>query len=345
MKESRIFKKFVLALAVLSASIVPIGVLVSSGPANASGTVKVFMIPKFTGIAPFTDAAAGCKTEGKKLGLQCLYGGPTTGSATDQVNFINNAVSAGDKGIFISNDDAATTNPALVRAEKHGVKVVTFDSDSLPSGRTVYVEGSSTAAIAISELDMLGSQMKPAYTGSFIILSAQATDSNQVAWNAQVKKDLSMSKYSKMTLAAIVNPPSDSAADATTSLQAALAANPGIGGIISPTTVAIAAAAQYLTTNNLCSKYVLTGLGDPNQMVPFMTTANNCVHSFALWNFNQEGVVAACAMKAVLAGTLKGKTGQTFKCGKTKEVVLPGGTVSAGNPVVYTSANVKSAGF
>ena len=33
--------------------------------AGAAGTVKVFMIPKFTGIAPFTDAATGCKTEGK----------------------------------------------------------------------------------------------------------------------------------------------------------------------------------------------------------------------------------------------------------------------------------------
>jgi rhamnose transport system substrate-binding protein len=345
MKINSIIRKSAMALALVSISLIPIGVVAGAGTAGASGTVKVFMIPKFTGIAPFTDAAAGCKKQGKKLGLNCLYGGPTTGSATDQVNFINNAVSAGDKGIFISNDDAATTNPALVRAEKHGVKVVTFDSDALKTGRTVYVEGTSTASIATTELNMLGSEMTPAYTGSFIILSAQATDTNQVTWNAQVKADLSMSKYSKMTLAAIINPPSDSAADATTSLQSALAAYPTVTGIISPTTVAIAAAAQYLTTNNLCSKYVLTGLGDPDQMEPFMTTANNCVHSFALWNFTQEGVVAACAMHYVLAGTLTGKTGQSFKCNGVKETVLPGQTISAGNAEVYTSANVASAGF
>lgn len=345
MKKNGILGKSVMALALVSVGLIPIAVVAGAGSAGAAGTVKVFMIPKFTGIAPFTDAAAGCKKQGKKLKLNCLYGGPTTGSATDQVNFINNAVSAGDKGIFISNDDAATTNPALVRAEKHGVKVVTFDSDALKTGRTVYIEGTSTASIATTELDMLGSQMTPAYTGSFIILSAQATDSNQVTWNAQLKADLSMSKYSKMTLAAIINPPTDSAADATTSLQSALAANPTVTGIISPTTVAVAAAAQYLTTNNLCSKYVLTGLGDPNQMAPFMSTTNNCVHSFALWNFNQEGVVAACAMHFVLAGTLTGKTGQSFKCNGVKEVVLPGQTVSAGAAVVYTSANVGSAGF
>src|ERR1019366_1140013 len=131
MKQNGIYRKLVMALALMSFALIPMGVVAGAGSAGASGTVKVFMIPKFTGIAPFTDAAAG------------------------------------GKGIFISNDDAATTNPALVRAEHHGVKVVTFDSDALPSGRTVYVEGSSTAAIAISELEMLGSQMTPAYTGSF----------------------------------------------------------------------------------------------------------------------------------------------------------------------------------
>jgi rhamnose transport system substrate-binding protein len=344
MKQRSILKRLPLALILMSATVLPLAML-SGGSAGASGSTKVFMIPKFTGIAPFTDAANGCKTEGKKIGLTCLYGGPTTGSATDQVTFINNAVAAGDKGIFISNDDAATTNPALVRAEHHGVKVVTFDSDSLPSGRSIFVEGTSTASIAETELNMLGSQETPAYTGNFIILSAQATDTNQVEWNAQLKADLSMPKYANMKLLAIINPPSDSAADATTSLQAALASYPTATGIISPTTVAIAAAAQYLTTNNLCSKIILTGLGDPDQMEPFMTTANNCVHSFALWNFTTEGTVAACAMKYVLAGTLTGKTGQSFKCNGVKEVVLPGKTVSAGAAVVYTSANVKSAGF
>ena len=344
MQRNGILMKSVLVLAMMGVGLAPAGLL-TGGPAGAAGVTKVFMIPKFTGIAPFTDAANGCKTEGKKLGLNCLYGGPTTGSATDQVNFINNAVSAGDKGILISNDDAATTNPALVRAEHHGVKVVTFDSDALRTGRTVYVEGTSTASIAQTELNMLGSQTKPAFSGSFIILSAQATDTNQVTWNAQVKKDLSLPKYKKMKLAAIINPPSDSAADATTSLQAALASYPNIKGIISPTTVAIAAAAQYLTTNKLCSKYVLTGLGDPNQMAPFMTKSNNCVHSFALWNFTQEGIVAACAMHFVLAGSLTGKTGQTFMCAGKKEVVLPQQTISAGSATVFTMANVTKAGF
>src|ERR1039458_5504562 len=112
MKQNGIYRKLVMALALMSFALIPMGVVAGAGSAGASGTVKVFMIPKFTGIAPFTDAAAGCKTEGKSLGLNCLYGGPTTGSATDQVNFINNAVAAGDKGIFISNDASSASTGA-----------------------------------------------------------------------------------------------------------------------------------------------------------------------------------------------------------------------------------------
>src|ERR1035438_3180491 len=164
MKNRGSIVNMAVGVAVVCATILPMAIVGASN-AGAAASVKVFMIPKFTGIAPFTQAAAGCKSQGAKLGLNCLYGGPTTGSAVDQVNFINNAVAAGDKGIFISNDDAATTNPSLVRAEKHGVKVVTFDSDAVKTGRTVYVEGTSTASIATTELDMLGSQMTPAHTG------------------------------------------------------------------------------------------------------------------------------------------------------------------------------------
>ena len=94
MKQRSVLMRLPLALILMSATVLPLAVLTGAGTASASGKTKVYMIPKFTGIAPFTDAAAGCKKEGAKLGLICLYGGPTTGSATDQVSFINNAVSA-----------------------------------------------------------------------------------------------------------------------------------------------------------------------------------------------------------------------------------------------------------
>jgi rhamnose transport system substrate-binding protein len=315
---------------------------IGASTASAASKVTLFMLPKFTGIPPFTQADQGGAAQAKQYGYTLKYGGPTTASATDQVNFINDAVAAGDKGIFISADNPAAVTPALQRAEAHGVKVVSFDSDVLPAGRTVYVQGTSAVSIAMTELNMLGSQI--GYSGSFVILSAQATDTNQVQWNSLVKADLSLPKYKNMKLVTIVNPPDDSAASATKYMQSILQEYPTIKGVIAPTTVAVAAAAQVLQQQKLCSKYVLTGLGDPSQMKTYVTSG--CVKQFALWNFSTEGTVAMCAMHAVLTGSVSGKTGQSFTCGsRGKFVVAAGGVVTAGPAEVFSKANLQDFTF
>lgn len=316
----------------------------SGSGTNASGSgAKLFMIPKFTGIPPFTQADQGAAAMAKKYGYTLTYNGPSTASATDQVSFINQAAGAGYKGIFISADDPATVTPALQRAKAHGIKVVSFDSDVLPAGRSVYVEGTSAEDIAKTQLQMLGSQI--GYSGDFVILSAQATDTNQVTWNNLVQQDLKTdSQFSKMKLLAIVNPPDDSAPSASTYMENILARYPTLKGVMAPTTVAIAAAAQVLTQRNLCSKVVLTGLGDPLQMKPFVTSG--CVKQFGLWSFSVEGQVAMCAMHGLLSGTISGQSGDSFSCGSLgKFTVGAQGTVRAGPMVVFTDQNLSAYTF
>jgi len=181
----------------------------SSSSGSSSSTIKLYMIPKFTGIPPFTQADQGAQQFAQQFGYQLSYGGPTSSSATQQVQFINNAVSKGYKGIFISADDPAAVTPALQRAQQNGVTVVSYDSDVLPAGRTAYVEGTSAQQIADIQLQMLGSQIN--YSGDFVILSAQATDSNQVLWNKLLVQDLQTNpKYKNMHLVTTINPPDDS---------------------------------------------------------------------------------------------------------------------------------------
>ena len=233
--------------------------------------------------------------------------------------------------------------PALERAQQQGVKVVSFDSDVLPKGRTIYVQGTGTPQIAQAELNMLGSQI--GYNGTFVILSAQATDTNQNEWNAQLEADLKTDpKYKNMHLVTIVYPSDDTAPTATTYAQNILKEYPNIKGIISPTTVAVAAAAAVLQQQHLCGKYVLTGLGDPMQMKSFVTSG--CVKQFALWNFTREGQVAMCAMHGVLTGALTGASGQSFDCsGLGSFAVGSQGTVTAGPAEIFTNKNLSAYTF
>ena len=315
----------------------------STSSTTAATSVRLFMLPKFTGIPPFTQADQGAQALAGTYGYKLTYGGPTTGSATAQVSFINTAVANGYKGLFISADDAAAVTPALERAQQQGVKVVSFDSDVLPKGRTIYIEGTGTPQIAQAELNMLGSQI--GFSGSFVILSAQATDTNQNEWNAQLKQDLKTDpQYKNMHLVSIVYPSDDTAPTATTYAQNILKEYPTIKGIISPTTVGVAAAAAVLQQQHVCSKYVLTGLGDPMQMKSFVTSG--CVKQFALWNFTREGQVAMCAMHGVQTGALTGASGQTFDCpGAGSFTVGPQGTVIAGPAEIFTNKNLSAYTF
>lgn len=315
----------------------------SSGGSSSGGGTKLFMLPKFTGIPPFTQANQGAQQMASTFGYKLSYGGPTSASATQQVNFVNNAVSGGSKGIFISADNPSAVTPALTRAQTRGVKVVSFDSDVLPSGRSIYVQGTSADSIAQTELEMLGSQI--GYKGDFAILSAQATDTNQVQWNHVLVNDLKTNpKYKNMHLVTIVNPPDDGTPAATQYAQSLLKEHPNIKGIIAPTTIAVAAAAQVVKQQGQCNKYVVTGLGDPQQMKSFVTSG--CVKKFALWSFMREGQVAMCAMHAILTGAISGKTGDKFTCGKLGTFPVEAqGTVTAGPATVFSKANLSAFTF
>ncbi len=329
-------------------AMLPLALLVAAcGAATPapSSTVKLFMIPKFTGAAVFTDAHVGAQQMGKNWHYVINYGGPSaSASATAQVQFIDNAISQGYKGIFISSSDPSADTPALVQARKKGITVVSFDSDVLPAGRSVYVQGTSAADIALTQLQMLGSQI--GYSGNFVILSAQATDSNQVLWNKLLVQDLKTNpKYKNMHLLAIVNPPNDGAPAAVQYAQNILKEYPSIKGIIAPTTIAVAAAAQVVQQQGLCKKYVVTGLGDPAQMKSYIT--DGCVKEFALWSFSREGQVAACTMHALLTKEISGSAGQSYTCpnGLGKFTVARGGVVTAGPAEVFSKSNLSAFTF
>src|SRR5258708_12345054 len=90
----------------------------SSGGGSATAstptpTTKLYMIPKFTGIPPFTPADQGGQQFAQQLGYQLTYAGPTTSRAIQPVHFINNAVANGDKAIFLSPADPPPLPPPL----------------------------------------------------------------------------------------------------------------------------------------------------------------------------------------------------------------------------------------
>ena len=125
---------------------------------------------------------------------------------------------------------------------------------------------------------------------------------------------------------------------------ALLQAHPNLKGIISPTTVGIAAAARYLSDSEYKGKVALTGLGTPNQMRDYVL--DGTVTAFALWNPADLGYLAAYAAKALIDGDITGAEGDEFDGGKLGSFTVgENGSVLLGDPFTFTEENIGEFDF
>src|SRR4051794_10629857 len=265
-------------LAVAAAAIT--GLPASAGGATPQGGgYKIFILPKFIGINVFTENGKGAKEAGAELGDTVTYNGPTGSQPAKQVPFIDAAVRQGYNAIIISTSDPNAVAPALKRAAARGVKVVSYDGDVAPEARTIFVSPPTASDIGAFQVEWLGSQI--GYKGDIAIVSSTPTSANQNTWIKFIKQTMTKSKYKGMKLVKIAygnDDPTDSARET----QALLQAYPNLKGIIAPTTVGIASAAQVLDQEGKCKTVALTGLGLPSQMRKYVK--KGCARKFGLWN-------------------------------------------------------------
>lgn len=267
--------------------------------------------------------------------------GPSEASASSQVSYINTLAQQRQDAIVISANDPNAVVPALKAAQSQGVKVVTFDSDTAPEGRQVFVNQASAEDLGRSEVQLLAKQIKN--SGEIAILSATPNATNQNTWIKFMQDELKKPEYKDMKLVKVAYG-NDDDQDSFQQTQGLLQAYPNLKGIISPTTVGIAAAARYLSGSNYKGKVALTGLGTPNQMRKFVQ--DGTVQAFELWDPGKLGYLAAYAAAALASGQITGKEGESFKAGELGDYkVDKGGEVLLGPPQVFDKQNIAQFDF
>jgi len=317
----------------------------SSGAAASGGLktgLKVYVIPKQNGQAYFTTADSA-NSGGAIAALNTLgeTGTETSGNAATpaaQIPAIQAAVSKGANALIVSATDPTALCPTLKSAMSRGITVVTYDSDA-PTCRSLFINQAESDKIGTSEVDILAKELNG--TGQIAIVSAAASATNQNAWIVGMKQELK--KYPKMSLAAVVYG-NDDATVSTQVTQGLLQQYPNLKGIISPTTVGIAAAAAVLDTPKYRGKVLLTGLGTPNSMKKFVS--DGTVKEFELWNPADLGYLAGYAAVELASGKINGSQGQTFTAGKLGSFTVGAdNTVVLGPPFVFNSGNISKFDF
>jgi len=317
-----------------------LGVIVLATATAASSLktgLKVFVIPKNLG-NPYFTTSDSFKSGGALKALAELKekGKETSGTqatAASQLPAIQAAITKGANALIVSATDASALCPTLKQAMAKKIAVVTYDSDA-PTCRSIFINQADSKAIGTSQVDLLAKQINK--TGEIAVVSAAASATNQNAWIGYMKTQLT--KYPNMKLVSVVYG-NDDPTVSTQVTQGLLQQFPNLKGIISPTTVGIAAAAAVLDTPQYRGKIKLTGLGTPNQLRKYVL--DGTIEGFELWNPADLGYLAAYAAVNVASGTLTGKAGQTFTAGRLgKFKVGAKSTVLLGPPFVFNKANI-----
>ncbi|MGO4257395.1 rhamnose ABC transporter substrate-binding protein [Marmoricola sp. RAF53] len=310
------------------------------GSSSSGGKTTVTFLPKNLGNPYFDTSSKGGEAAVKEFGGTFAQVGPDQASPDAQVQYINTAAQQGVKALVISANDPKAICDAIKQAQSAGTKVVTFDSDTSPDCRDLFVNQATAEGIAKAQVDSITKQIGD--SGEIAILSAAANATNQNAWIELMKKDLAANHPNvKLVDTVYGNDDDQTSFDKTAAL---LQAHPNLKGIVSPTTVGIAAAARYLSTSQYKGKVALTGLGTPNQMRDYVK--DGTVKEFALWNPEDLGYLAAFAAKAMVDGDITGKEGDSFKAGKLGDFkVGADGTVLLGDPYVFNAENIDKFNF
>jgi rhamnose transport system substrate-binding protein len=326
----------------LSVALIATGCASTETPGEGGGdaNLAITFVPKNLGNAYFDTSDKGGADAIAEFGGTYDEQAPAEGSPDGQVSFINTLTQQQVGGLVVSANDPTAICDALNEARDANIKVVTFDSDTDAECRDIFINQATGEGIAKIQVDLIAEQIGD--EGEIAILSATANATNQNAWIELIKADLA-ANHPNIKLVDVVYGDDDdqTSFDKTAAL---LTTYPNLKGIISPTTVGIAAAARYLQTSDFKGKVALTGLGTPNQMRDYVT--DGTVTAFALWNPADLGYLAAYAAKALIEGDITGAEGDEFDGGKLgKYTVGENGTVLLGDPYTFNADNIADFNF
>jgi len=308
------------------------------------GKLSVVYIPKNTGNPYFDPLIEGMKKACDENGADFKSIAPADAGETSQLATLKAQIQQGVNVIEISPNSVEALNPTLKEAMDKGITVITVDSDltAHEEFRNAGVTTADVDGVGRSQIELMGSLI--GYKGKFAILSATTEAPNQNRWIEAMKKTLKAdAKYKDMELVDVVYG-NDEPQKSLTEAEGLMTKYPDLAGIIAPTTVGIHASAQAVQNAKKADKVMVTGLGLPSEMRPYIK--DGTVKAFALWNPYDEGYLAGQVGIGLAKKTFAATTGTTFKAGTLGErTFIDKSIVITGDPFTFNKDTIDKFNF
>ncbi len=311
----------------------------SSRPAG-NRALRVGFIPKLTGIPYFNACKKGAEQAAAELHLELLYNGPSHTDVDEQVRLIRQWAAAGDVDMLcVACNEPDRIASALREARLAGIAVITYDADSTPDARDLFVNQATYDSVAQMMADEMANQLNPRGKGEVGILTSSTEAPNQAQWARRLKEYIKK-KYPQMKLLPETQHGEDRDLGITRA-KALIEANPNLKGIIGLTSVAVPAAAEAVRQEKRKGAIKVTGVSTPRDMRDFIE--DGTVESFVLWNPVDLGYLAVYVADLKRRGQIP-QTG-TFDAGRLHKIHIADREVLLGPPMRFDKSNIDQFDF
>ena len=321
--------------------LVVLGLLLSMSALALADEYTVAMVVKGAG-NPFFEACRKGAEEavGEIGGIKFIFQAPDVPTAEGQIAMIDALIAQQVDAITVSANDPDALVPVLRKAMNRGITVVAFDSAVAPAGRHLFLNQCDMEQVGRIQVQLLAEMID--YEGEIAIVSAASTMANQNTWIEWMKEELKLPQYSNMKLVSVVYG-DDLREKSYNEAIGLIRSYPGLKGIISPTTVGVAATARAIEDQGLSGKIALTGLGLPSEMAEYIR--NGTCEAMALWNPIDLGYVSTHMAYALLTGASSGEIGDVIGAGRMGDLEVVqasdgGKEIVLGAPFVFDAANI-----
>ncbi len=133
----------------------------ASGGGEIKEGLKIAFLPKQINNPYFTISDKGGEEAVNAIKGEFKRVGPSDTAASSQVSYINTLTTQKQDAIVISANDANAVVPALEKAKAAGIKVVTYDSDTAPEGRDLFINQAAAEDLGRSQVQLLAEADRP----------------------------------------------------------------------------------------------------------------------------------------------------------------------------------------
>ncbi len=308
-------------------------------PAFASDAkLMIAMMPKAKGNAYFLSCKAGADKAAKELGVELLFDGPTDSNAAKQNEIVENWITLGVDAIAVAAENKEGISTALRKAQKQGIKVITYDADALPDARSFFVNQATPEGIGYQLMDEAARLTNS--TGEFAIITATLTAANQREWQKHIEARLA-ANYPKMKLVA-VRPCDDLKDKAQSEATALMSANPNLKLIMAICSPGVPGAAEAVKQAGKTGQVKVIGLGLPNENKRYVH--EGVTDSVILWNTVDLGYLSVYAGVALAKGELK-PGAKSIRAGSLGTFEIKGDNIMLGKPFIFNKGTIDRFDF